>query len=110
MISIEDFSKVEMKIGEIISAERVPETDRLLRLEVDFGEEENRQVVSGIAEYFEDPQELVGVKCSFVTNLEPRKIRGLASEAMIMAAHTENGEFSLLEPSDKNISAGTKLN
>ncbi len=110
MISIDDFAKVEMTIGKVLSVERVPETDRLLKLSVDFGEDRPRQVVSGIAEFFEDPQSLVDVKCPFVTNLEHRTIRGLESEAMIMAAHTNDGIFSILEPTLANIPVGTTLN
>ena len=110
MISIEDFAKVEMRIGAIRSAERVPDTDKLLRLSVDFGEEQPRQVISGIAEYFSDPETLVGVSCAFVTNLEHRTIRGLVSEAMIVAAHTPEGEFSILEPTGGILPPGTKLN
>ncbi len=132
MITIEDFSKIEMKIGEILSVERVPETDKLLKLKVDFGLKKNmqkqdtsfesldnsdvkeekdvRQVISGIAEFFDDYEALVGVKCPFVTNLEPRTIRGLVSEAMIMAVHTEDGKFSILEPNVDDIPAGAKLN
>ena len=109
MASIEDFKKIEMKIGKIESAERVPDTDKLLRLVVDFNEEEPRQVVSGINEFFEDPQALVGVKCPFVTNLEPRKIRGLESQAMILAVITEDRVFSILEPTLNDIPAGTTL-
>jgi len=107
MISIEDFKKTDIRIGTIRSAERVPDTDKLLRLTVDFGEESLRQVISGIAAYFPDPQELVGRSCPFVTNLEPRVIRGLESQAMIVAA-LAGDVFSLLEPSG-GIPAGTKL-
>ncbi len=110
MVSIDDFKAVEMKIGKILNVERVPETDKLLRLEVDFKEEKPRQVISGIALFFEDPQILVGKKCPFVTNLEPRTIRGLTSEAMIVAAHSEEGAFSILEPTLADIPEGTKLN
>jgi len=110
MITIDDFKKIEMKIGKIETVERVPDTDKLLRLVVDFGEEKTRQVVSGIALYFDDPQVLVGKKCPFVTNLEQRTIRGLVSEAMIVAVHTEEGAFSILEPTLADISQGTKLN
>jgi methionyl-tRNA synthetase len=110
MITIDDFTKVEMHIGTIRSAERVPNTDKLLKLSVDFGERAPRQVISGIAEYFEDPEELVGVSCPFVTNLEPRTIRGLESQAMIVAAHTSEGAFSLLKPTNPDITPGTKLN
>jgi len=69
-----------------------------------------RQVISGIAGFFEDPQVLVNIKCPFVTNLEPRTIRGLVSEAMIVAAHSTEGVFSVLEPTQGDISLGTKLN
>ncbi len=110
MITIHDFSSVEMRIGCIMMVERVPETDKLLQLTVDFGEERNRTVISGIAGYFEDPQVLVGKRCPFITNLEPRTIRGLTSEAMIVAVHTEAGAFSILEPTTMEIPVGTRLN
>lgn len=97
MIPIDDFKKVEMKVGVILSAEKVPDTDKLLKLSVDFGEERPRQIVSGIASYFPDPQELVGKRVPFATNLEHRIIRGLESEGMIMAVGNDDGFFSLLE-------------
>jgi methionine--tRNA ligase beta chain len=98
MITYEEFKKVEMKVGEIVMVERIAETDKLLRLMVDFGEELPRQIVSGIASYFPDPQILLGKKCAFVTNLEPRMIRGFESQGMIMAVG-EGESFSLLETS-----------
>jgi len=110
MITIDDFSKIDMRIGLIVSVERVPETDKLLKLSVDFNEEAPRTVVSGIAGYFADPQVLVGKRVPFVTNLEPRTIRGLTSQAMIVAVHTEEGAFSILEPTMAEIPAGTRLN
>lgn len=94
-ISIDDFKKVEIRIGEIMSAEKVPETDKLLRLQVSFGEE-TRQIVSGISEYFPEPTQLVGKRVAFAANLEPRVIRGLESNGMILAAVGEDGSFSLL--------------
>ena len=109
MISIDDFKKIEMRIGKIDFVEKVPETDKLLRLTVDFGDSELRQVVSGIAEFFPDPQTLLGTKCPFVTNLEPREIRGLVSEAMIVAVSTPEGQFSILEPTLADIPPGTTL-
>lgn len=88
-ISIDDFKKVEITVGRIVSAEKVAGADKLLRLEVDFGSEMGtRQIVSGIAEFF-SPEEIIGKKCPFVTNLEPRVIRGLESDGMIMAASAE---------------------
>lgn len=108
MINYDEFKKVEIRIGKILSAEKVPDTDKLLRLEVDLAEEEPRQIVSGIAEYFDDPKELEGVKCAFVTNLEPRTIRGFESNGMIFAALDGEGHFSLLQPND-SIEVGTLL-
>ena len=99
MISIDDFKKVELAVGKILSAEKIPDTDKLLKLSVDLGEESPRQIVSGISKYFPDPSTLVGKKCMFVANLEPRTIRGYESNGMILAVSTEDGEkFSLLEP------------
>jgi len=104
MINIEDFAKVEIRAGKIVSAEGVEGSDKLLKLLVDFNEENPRQVLSGIAKFIK-PEDLVGVMCTFVTNLEPREIMGLKSEAMIMAI--SSGElFSLLKVSD-NIPPGS---
>lgn len=83
-ISIDDFKKVEIRVGEVLAAEKVEGADKLLKLRVHFGDEE-RQVISGIAEFFPNPGELVGKRCAFVTNLEPRTIRGFESQAMILA-------------------------
>lgn len=98
MVTLEEFKKIEMRVGEILSAERIPDTDKLLRLSVHLGEETPRQIVSGIAEYFPDPGELVGKQCVFAANLEPRMIRGFESQGMIMAVTDEAGEFALLVP------------
>ena len=107
MISIEDFKKIDIAVGKILSAEKVPETDKLLKLSVDMGEEKPRQIISGISLYFPDCSVLVGKKCMFVANLEPRIIRGLESQGMILAVAGEGGEFSLLEPNE-TIKAGTR--
>lgn len=95
-ITIDDFKKVEIRVGEVKSAEKVADADKLLCLEVNFGTE-TRQIVSGISGYFPDPQTLVGKKVAFAYNLEPRTIRGLESNGMILAAVGEDGSFSLLE-------------
>ncbi|MCX6736378.1 MAG: hypothetical protein NTZ13_04830 [Candidatus Parcubacteria bacterium] len=108
MINIDDFKKVEIKIGEILSAEKVENADKLLKLSVGFGEETPRQIVSGIALYFPDISVLVGKKCAFATNLEPRIIRGLESNGMILAVSTEDGKFSLLE-TNNDIPAGETI-
>jgi methionyl-tRNA synthetase len=95
-ISIDDFKKAEIRVGTVLTAERVPETDKLLRLEVDFGEGQPRQILSGIAEYVR-PEDLVGRQFPFLTNLEPRVIRGLASNGMLLAVG-EGDTFALLSP------------
>jgi len=107
MISIEDFKKVEIKVGQILSAEKIPDTDKLLKLSVDLGEEKSRQIVSGISEYFPDCSVLIGKKCMFVSNLEPRIIRGFESQGMILAVSTDNRNFSLISPNE-SIPAGTR--
>jgi len=96
-ISYEDFSKLEVKIGTITAVEVVADADRLLKLTVDVGEETPRQIVSGIREYFDDIQSLVGRQSPFLTNLESRTIRGLESQGMILAIG-EGDVFSLLQP------------
>ncbi|HVV15224.1 MAG TPA: hypothetical protein VHD55_02400 [Candidatus Paceibacterota bacterium] len=98
-ISIDDFKKIEIRIGEIKSAEKIEGSDKLLKLKVMFGEEE-RQVLSGISAYFPNPEDLVGKKCPFVTNLAPRTMMGLESQAMILATGGD-GEtpFALFETS-----------
>ena len=88
-ISIDDFSKVELRVGQVKVAERVPKADKLLRLEVDLGTE-TRQVLAGIAEAYA-PETLVGRKVVIVANLAPRKLRGLESNGMIVAASIEGG-------------------
>ena len=96
-LSIDEFKKVEITVGEILSVEPIEGSDKLLKLKVSFGDHE-RQVLSGIAKFFADPQQLVGKKCPFVTNLAPRMMMGLESQAMILATGGEEGNpFSLFE-------------
>jgi methionyl-tRNA synthetase len=84
-INIEDFAKVELRVGEIKTAERVPKSDKLLKFAVDLGEPQPRQILAGIAQYYE-PEKLIGRKVIVVANLAPRKLRGLESQGMILAA------------------------
>jgi methionyl-tRNA synthetase len=104
-ISIDDFSKIEVKIGTVESAERIPETEKLLRLMVNFNEENLRQIVSGIAAFVPDTSSIVGRQLAFVTNLEPRTIRGFESNGMLFAVGSDES-FAFLIP-DKNIPPGT---
>ncbi|HXG82936.1 MAG TPA: methionine--tRNA ligase [Pyrinomonadaceae bacterium] len=90
-ITIDDFLKVELRVGEIKVAERIPKADKLLRFEIDLGEEKPRQILAGLAEYYE-PETLVGRKVVVVANLKPRMMRGLESNGMICAASLENSD------------------
>jgi methionine--tRNA ligase beta chain len=94
-ISIDEFKKVEIRIGKIVSAEKLENADKLLKLQVDFGEFK-RQILSGIAEFYQ-PEELVDKKLPFIVNLEPRVMRGEESQGMLMAIDTEEKPV-LLEP------------
>jgi methionine--tRNA ligase beta chain len=105
-ITIDDFAKVEMKMGKILSAEAVEGSEKLLKLSVDFGEALPRQVFSGIAKSVH-PQDLVNCTVPFVTNLLPRKIMGMESQAMIVAVHDDTN-FAVLKPS-ADIKPGTRL-
>ncbi len=96
-ISYEDFAKLDIRIGTILAVELVEGADRLLKLSVDLGEEQPRQIISGIRESFADPQELAGKQCPFLINLEPRTIRGFESQGMILAGG-EGDLFTLLHP------------
>jgi len=123
MISYEDFAKVEIKAGKIVSAEKIPDTDKLLRLMVDFNEsvevedelgnktvkKTQRQIVSGISIYFPDTTTLVGRICMFITNLEPRVMKGIKSEGMLLAAVSGGGKDIVLLSPEKKIDSGSKV-
>jgi methionyl-tRNA synthetase len=106
-ISIDDFAKVQIRVGEIIACEKVPKSSKLLHETVKFGNEV-RSVVSGIAKHYA-PEELVGKKVLFVTNLKPVKICGILSEGMILAAEDENGTLSLTVPEKQEIDSGASV-
>jgi methionyl-tRNA synthetase len=84
-IEIDDFAKVDLRVGQVLSAERVPKADKLLLLKIDVAEEQPRQILAGIAQYYE-PEKLVGRKVVIVANLKPRKLRGFESQGMVVAA------------------------
>lgn len=106
-ITIDDFSKVDLRVGEVKSAERVKGADKLLHLKVDIGEAEPRTIVAGIALAYQ-PEQLVGRKVVIVANLAPRKLRGLTSQGMIVAASLE-GDLPVLAGFQENITAGARL-
>ncbi len=104
-ITIDDFAKVELKVGEVIACERVENSDKLLHETVRIGEEV-RSVVSGIAKHY-SPEEMVGKKVIVVTNLKPVKLRGVLSEGMILCAEDKNGSLSLVVPENLTGSGGS---
>ena len=94
LITIDDFAKVELKVGKIVEAERVPKADKLLRLQVDLGTE-TRQILAGIAQHYA-PDEIIGQTVVAVVNLAPRKLRGYESQGMLLAASDDEGKLSLV--------------
>ena len=98
-ISFEDFVKVDIRTATILEAEKVPKTGKLLKLKISTGVDE-RTLVAGIAEHF-DPAEIIGKQISIVLNLEPRKIRGIESQGMILMAETGEGKLTFVSPTEK---------
>jgi len=107
-ITIDDFSKVELRVGQILTAERIPKADKLLRFTIDLGEAEPRQILAGIAQYYE-PEKLVGRKVIVVANLAPRKMRGLESQGMILAAAVGEEGRPVLAGFLEEVPNGAKL-
>ena len=105
LISIDDFARVELKIGRVLSAERVKKSNKLIVLRVDTGEE--RQIVAGIGKAY-SPEELTGKKVAVVTNLKPVKLMSIESQGMLLAASDSEGRLSLLSV-EKDIKEGAKI-
>jgi methionyl-tRNA synthetase len=106
-IGIDDFAKIELRVAKILVAERIPKADKLLRLEVDLGYEK-RQILSGIAQWY-TPEELIGKRIVVITNLAPRKMRGLESHGMLLAASETEGSKPVLATFDEEIALGARL-
>ena len=102
----DDFAKLQFQVGEILSCEAVPKADKLLCSQVKIGSQV-RQIVSGIRSGY-TPEEMVGKKVMVLVNLQPRKIRGLVSEGMLLCAENEKGELSLVVP-EKEMPAGAEI-
>jgi methionyl-tRNA synthetase len=105
LISIDDFAKVQLKIAEVLEVEKVPKTDKLIKLQIRIGEEK-RQIVAGIAEYY-TPDQLVGKKIVVVTNLQPAKLRGIESNGMLLAA-SEGDKLAVLTL-DSDLPSGATI-
>ena len=106
-ITIDDFVKVDLRVAQILVAERVPKADKLLRLEVDLGYEK-RQILAGIAQYYE-PEKLIGRKIVIVANLAPRKMRGLESNGMLLAASLPPDGAPVLAGFLEDVPLGARL-
>ena len=106
-ITIDDFAKINLRVGKVASAEKVEKADKLLKLGVDLGEGRIRTVVSGIAKWYA-PDEMVGKEIILVANLKPCKLRGIMSEGMILCASDEDGNLAIVSPS-KPMKAGSEV-
>ncbi|MEM3377317.1 MAG: methionine--tRNA ligase, partial [Candidatus Bathyarchaeia archaeon] len=102
-ISFEEFQKLDMRIGKIIDANQIPGSRNLIRLLVDF-KTEKRQAVAGLLQWYK-PQDLIGKKCVFLLNLQKRKLMGVESQCMILAAEDDKGNVTVLQP-EKDITEG----
>lgn len=96
-ISYDDFAKLDIRVGVVVAAELVPDTDKLIKCTVDFGELGTRTIVSGIAQ-FRSPETLVGKQLPYVVNLAPKMLRGIESQGMLLAVSFGDKELALLSP------------
>ena len=105
-ISFEEFQKLDLRVGKITEANQIPGSRNLIRMIVDFGTEK-RQAVAGLLQWYK-PQELVNKKCAFILNLQKRKMMGVESQCMILAAEDDKGNVVVLQP-EKEIVEGSKI-
>jgi len=107
-IDITDFSKIELRVAEVLTAERIPKADKLLLLSVDVGEAKPRQILAGIAQHYA-PEQLVGRKIAVVANLKPRKMRGYESQGMLLAASVGDEGKPVLATFTEDVPNGARL-
>lgn len=107
-VTYEEFKKMDIRVGTIKEIEPVPETDKLLKCMIDFGEETYRQIVSGIREFYPEYEKLVGKQVLYIVNLEPRMIKGIESRGMLMAVDGTDGAPVFLIP-EKEVNSGTRV-
>lgn len=105
-VSFKEFQNLDLRIGKILEAEQIPKSRNLIKLIVDFGSEK-RQAVAGLVGYYK-PEELVGNKYAFILNLERRKLMGVESQCMILAAEDNKGNVVLIQP-EKDVEEGSKI-
>jgi methionine--tRNA ligase beta chain len=105
-ISFDEFQKLDLRVGKIVEANQIPGSRNLIRMIVDFGTEK-RQAVAGLLQYYK-PEGLVGKKCAFVLNLQRRKMMGVESQCMVLAAEDSKGNVVVLQP-EKDIGEGSRI-
>src|SRR3989337_2792577 len=105
-ISFEEFQKLDLRIGKIVEANQIPGSRNLIRMIVDFGSEK-RQAVAGLLQYYK-PETLIGRKCAFILNLQRRKMMGVESQCMILAAEDGKGSVAVLQP-EKDVVEGSRI-
>jgi methionine--tRNA ligase beta chain len=105
-ISFEDFQKLDLRIGKITEASQIPGSRNLIKMIVDFGTEK-RQAVAGLMQWYK-PQDLVGKKCAYILNLQKRKMMGVESQCMILAADDGKGNVIVLQP-ERDIGEGSRI-
>jgi len=108
LIEITDFVKIDLRVGEVLTAERIPKADKLLLLSVDLGEDNPRQILAGIAQYY-SPEQLVGRKIAVVANLKPRKLRGYESQGMLLAASVGEEGKPVIATFTEEVPNGARL-
>ena len=96
-IKFDDFEKLDLRVAEVIDCKKVKGADKLLQLRLSAGDNQDRQILSGIAEHYPDPSSLIGKKVVIVANLKPRKIRGLVSQGMVLSAEDDKGNLKVVE-------------
>ncbi|MCL4366335.1 methionine--tRNA ligase subunit beta [Patescibacteria group bacterium] len=106
MINIEDFSKIELKVGTVLEAEEVEDSEKLIKLKVDLGEENSRQILAGVKQWYK-PADFVGKQVIVVANLESKTMMGLESQGMMLAADSERGPVFLTVPQE--VPPGAKI-
>ena len=106
--TFEDFTKMDLRVGTIIEAEKMPKTKKLMVLKIDTGIDK-RTVVSGIAEHFK-AEEIIGRKVTVLVNLAPRKLRGVESEGMILMTENAEGKLIFVNPDEEGVKSGTTIN
>lgn len=105
-VSFEEFQKLDLRVGKIVEASQIPGSRNLIRIMVDFGSEK-RQAVAGLLQWYQ-PQDLVSKKCVFILNLKKRKVMGVESQCMILAAEDDKGNVTVLQP-ENDVVEGSKI-